>query len=271
MSVVANNVITPPNGQHWLVRFCYSFLGGLLSVALWAIIGHMLFSRPGYEQFSGFLPGPAARALARLFLDSRFWLSAAASLSRVVVGLSVAFALGLPAGVLIGYYRRLSLTTDLSVQFLRMVSPLAWMPVALLIFKSFESAIDFLITMATIWPIILTTAAGVSRVNPQWINMARDQGARDRQVLTKIVVPACVPHILTSLRLALGVAWIVLVPAEFLGVSSGLGYLINDARDTMEYDRLMAVVIAIGILGFFLDGAVRLAMKRLKWYGDART
>lgn len=268
MSLIANHLITLPKGRHWVTRLCYNFLGGLLGVALWALIGHVLFSRPGYDQFCGFLPGPAAKALVRLFLDSGFWSSAAASLSRVLVGLSLAFVLGLPAGILIGYYRRLSLTTELSVQFLRMVSPLAWMPVALLIFKTFESAIDFLITMATIWPIILATAAGVSRVNPQWIGMARDQGARDRHVLIRIVVPACVPHILTSLRLALGVAWIVLVPAEFLGVSSGLGYLINDARDTMEYDRLMAVVIAIGILGFFLDGSVRLAMKRLKWYGS---
>jgi NitT/TauT family transport system permease protein len=146
-----------------------------------------------------------------------------------------------------------------------MISPLAWMPIALLIFASFESAIHFLVTVATVWPIILNTVAGVSRVNSQWINMARDQGAKDHHLMLHIVIPASVPYILTSLRLALGVAWIVLVPAEFLGVSSGLGYLINDARDTMEYDRLMAVVVAIGILGFLLDGAIQLTLRRLKW------
>jgi NitT/TauT family transport system permease protein len=83
--------------------------------------------------------------------------------------------------------------------------------------------------------------------------MALNQGASDTQLIRTIVIPSSLPRMLTSLRLALGVAWIVLVPAEFLGVSSGLGYLINDARDTMEYDKLMAMIIAIGILGFLLD------------------
>ena len=91
--------------------------------------------------------------------------------------------------------------------------------------------------------------------------MARNQGAGDRDLLLRVVVPASVPFIMTSLRLALGVAWIVLVPAEFLGVSSGLGYLINDARDTMAYDRLMAVVLAIGAVGFVLDGVLAMARK----------
>jgi NitT/TauT family transport system permease protein len=205
------------------------------------------------------------KALYLLFLDADFWLSVLASLCRVVVGIFIAFCVGFPSGLLIGFYKKLRFTTDPTIQFLRMISPLAWMPIALLVFESFESAIHFLVTVATVWPIMLNTVAGVSRVNPQWINMARDQGAKDRHLMLRIVVPASVPYILTSLRLALGVAWIVLVPAEFLGVSSGLGYLINDARDTMEYDRLMAVVIAIGILGFLLDGAIKMALRRLKW------
>jgi NitT/TauT family transport system permease protein len=119
--------------------------------------------------------------------------------------------------------------------------------------------------MSTLWPIVLNTAYSVSRVNPQWINMARNQGAKNYQLLLRIIIPSSLPYILTSLRLALGVAWIVLVPAEFLGVSSGLGYIINDARDTMEYDRLMAIIIAIGIVGFILDGALQLIQKSLSW------
>jgi NitT/TauT family transport system permease protein len=120
------------------------------------------------------------------------------------------------------------------------------------LFASFESAVYFLIVMATICPVILNTTIGVSNINPQWIKMAMNQGAGSYQLIRTIVIPASLPHMFTSLRLALGVAWIVLVPAEFLGVSSGLGYLINDARDTMEYDKLMAMIIAIGILGFTL-------------------
>jgi NitT/TauT family transport system permease protein len=253
------------NGKRKISSLCYGIMGTVLLLLLWALIGHLVFRRPGHEQFSGFLPVPAIKAFFVLILDTDFWSSALASLRRVIVGIFIAFFLGLPGGLLIGYYKKLRVTTNPSIQFLRMISPLAWMPIALLVFKTFESAIHFLITVATVWPIILNTVVGVSRVNPQWINMARDQGAKDHQLILHIVIPASVPYILTSLRLALGVAWIVLVPAEFLGISSGLGYLINDARDTMEYDRLMAVVISIGILGFLLDGAIQLVQKRFNW------
>jgi NitT/TauT family transport system permease protein len=254
-----------PETESSFQRAWYGFAGTGVFVLLWAVMGHLLFTRPGYEQFSDFLPIPATKALCALLLESGFWLSILASLRRVVVGISVAFLFGLPCGLFIGYYSKVKLAVDPSIQFLRMVSPLAWMPIALLLFATFESAICFLITIATVWPIVLNTTLGVSCVNPQWINMARDQGARDYHLLTRIIVPASVPHILTSLRLALGVAWIVLVPAEFLGVSSGLGYLINDARDTMEYDRLMAVVISIGMLGFVLDWTIQTVRKRFRW------
>jgi NitT/TauT family transport system permease protein len=146
-----------------------------------------------------------------------------------------------------------------------MISPLSWMPIALLLFASFESAVYFLIVMATVCPIILNTTIGVRNINPQWIKMAINQGAGSFQLIKTIVIPSSVPHMLTSLRLALGVAWIVLVPAEFLGVSSGLGYLINDARDTMEYDKLMAMIIAIGILGFCLDRLFQRLQQTLRW------
>lgn len=253
------------SGKGAVCRVCYGILGTAILILLWALTGYVLFSRPGYEHFSGFLPIPTIKALYSLLLDIDFWGSVCASLRRVVVGILIAFLVGLPSGLLIGYYRKLRLATDAPIQFLRMVSPLAWMPIALLVFRTFESAICFLITMATVWPIILNTTFGVSHVNPQWINMARDQGAKDRHLIFRIILPSSIPYILTSLRLALGVAWIVLVPAEFLGVSSGLGYLINDARDTMEYDRLMAVVVSIGVLGFVLDGIIQLIRKRFKW------
>ena len=119
--------------------------------------------------------------------------------------------------------------------------------------------------MATICPIILNTAIGVMDINPQWIKMALNQGANNVQLIQTIVIPYSIPHMMTSIRLALGIAWIVLVPAEFLGVSSGLGYLINDARDTMEYDKLMAVIIAIGMLGFILDRVFQKLQHRISW------
>ena len=241
----------------------YSLSGVLLFIVLWSVVGYVVFKRPGYEHFSGFLPIPTAKALAELIFAADFWASVAASLRRVLIGITLAFIIGLPFGLLNGFYKIMKQITHTPIQFIRMISPLSWMPIALLVFKSFENAIYFLITMATVWPIILNTMHGVSRVDPHWMSMARNQGANDYQLLLLVIVPASLPYILTSLRLALGVSWIVLVPAEFLGVTSGLGYIINDARDTMEYDRLMAIVIAIGMVGFVLDAAIRSMTKLL--------
>ncbi len=243
----------------------YELLGIVIFVLIWIVSGLFLFSRPGYEHFHGFLPGPTLKALAGAAIEGHFWISVWASLKRVVAGIAIASALGIPSGLIIGFSPVLRSLTYSPIQFLRMVSPLSWMPVAVLIFISFESAIIFLIVMATIWPIILNTTIGVMSINPQWVRMAVNQGATTVQLMRTIAVPASVPYVLTSLRLALGVAWIVLVPAEFLGVSSGLGYLINDARDTMEYDRLMAMIIAIGILGFVLDRILQKIQTVFSW------
>jgi NitT/TauT family transport system permease protein len=186
-------------------------------------------------------------------------------LKRVLIGIGIAAIMGVPIGILVGFYPRFRGLSYAPIQFVRMISPLSWMPIAILLFASFESAIYFLIVMATICPIILNTTIGVLNINPQWIKMALNQGANNFQLIKTIVIPFSLPYMLTSLRLALGVAWIVLVPAEFLGVSSGLGYLINDARDTMEYDKLMAMIIAIGILGFSLDRLIQKFQHTFSW------
>jgi len=235
----------------------YELIGLVLFAGLWALVTQLLFSQPEYAQFKGFLPGPTLAALGNALVDTRFWISVFTSLRRIIAGIALAAFMGLPLGILIGFYPRLRGLSYSAVQFIRMISPLSWMPIALLLFASFESAVYFLIVMATICPIILNTAIGVMDINPQWIKMALNQGAKNFQLIRTIIIPYAVPHMMTSLRLALGVAWIVLVPAEFLGVSSGLGYLINDARDTMEYDKLMAMIIAIGMLGFMLDRTFR--------------
>jgi NitT/TauT family transport system permease protein len=111
----------------------------------------------------------------------------------------------------------------------------------------------------------LATAAGVKRVDPVWLAMARNLGGSKVAVLGAIVVPAVAQDVFTGLRLALGVAWIVLVPAEFLGVTSGLGYAINDARDTLSYDRLAALVLLIGLLGYALDALIGALIDRARW------
>lgn len=241
-----------------LPNILYGILGTTIFILLWKFLGIALFKNPGYEQFKSFLPEPAFKALWHLSFENHFWGSVLASLKRIFTGIFIAFIIGFPTGLFLGSYAKLRITSYLPLQFLRMISPLSWMPIALLIFSTFESAICFLVTIATIWPVIINTTSSVLNVDRQWIIMARDQGARDYHLIFKVIIPAIIPSAVISLRLALGIAWIVLVPAEFLGVSSGLGYLINDARDTMEYDRLMAIIIAIGIIGFLLDGTIHI-------------
>jgi len=243
----------------------FEVIGLVIFILLWMAVSGFLFSRPELKQFSGFLPGPTFKALFAAAGESKFWISVLASLKRVLIGIGLAGLIGIPIGILVGFYPMLRSLSYSPIQFVRMISPLSWMPIALLLFASFESAVYFLIVMATICPIILNTTIGVLNINPQWIKMALNQGASNFQLIKTIVIPASFLYMLTSLRLALGVAWIVLVPAEFLGVSSGLGYLINDARDTMEYDRLMAMIIAIGILGFALDRMIQQLQHVFSW------
>jgi NitT/TauT family transport system permease protein len=248
-------------------RFGWKFelFGLLIFTFFWIAVSSFIFTRPEYSHFKGFLPGPTFKALYAAVQESRFWVSVFASLRRIIFGIFIAGVIGIPTGILIGFYPRLRSLSYSPIQFVRMISPLSWMPIALLLFASFESAVYFLIVMATICPIILNTTIGVLNVNPQWIKMALNQGANNFQLIKTIIIPSSLPYMLTSLRMALCVAWIVLVPAEFLGVSSGLGYLINDARDTMEYDRLMAMIIAIGILGFILDRICQKLQNAFSW------
>lgn len=243
----------------------FELIGLLLFMCLWMAAAGFIFTRPEFVQFNGFLPVPTLKALFAAAQESRFWVSVFVSLKRILIGITIAAVIGIPTGIVVGFYPTLRGLSYSPIQFVRMVSPLSWMPIALLLFASFESAVYFLIVMATICPIILNTTIGVLNINPRWIKMALNQGANNFQLIRTIIIPASFHYMLTSLRLALGVAWIVLVPAEFLGVSSGLGYLINDARDTMEYDKLMAMIIAIGILGFTLDRIFQKLQHAFSW------
>lgn len=249
----------------WLKDTAYGILGLLILVICWQGFGLLLFSSEGMQQFQAFMPGPALKALTGLVTEPQFWDSVLASLRRVVVGLGLAFLFGFTWGVVRGFSKRISDITNLPMQFIRMISPLSWMPIAIFLFPTFEHAVYFLILMAAIWPIMSNTAQGIRSVEPTWLDMARIQGANRKQILWHVLLPSALPFILVGLRLALGIAWIILVPAEFLGINHGLGYLINDARDTLEYDRLMALVIAIGILGFCLDSIFRYFGKRFDW------
>lgn len=241
-------------------------LAGILTLlGLWWLGGVLIAANPDTTSFAGFAPVPALAALTDILLGGGLWDMAGASLSRIGFGLAWAAAVGIPIGVAVGRYAAFRRASHTPFQFLRMISPLAWMPIAVLAFATWDAAIVFLIAAAAIWPIIFATANGLRRIDPQWLKVARNLGGHEIQVLRHVVFPAIAQDMLTGIRLALGVAWIILVPAEYLGVTSGLGYSINDARDTLEYDRLAAIVVLIGAIGFLLDGLCVLAIKRVNW------
>ena len=166
----------------------YEAIGMLCFALLWCAFSIFLFTKDGSEHLNGFLPLPTLRALVDSMTQSYFWLSAWASLRRVFLGILIASVIGVPLGIAIGYYPRFRSFTYSPIQFVRMISPLSWMPVALLVFTSFESAVTFLIVMACVCPIILNTAIGVLNVNPQWIRMAMNQGAGHIQLIKTIIM-----------------------------------------------------------------------------------
>ncbi|EGD25690.1 ABC transporter permease [Prescottella equi] len=204
-----------------------------------------------------FAPQEVLPALGGLIERGVLLPDTAASMWRLLVGLSIAAVIGIPLGLLIG----LNPTVDRAVrpvtQFLRMISPLSWAPIAVALFGIGHRPVFFLIAAAAVWPIVINTAAGVHAIDPGHLLVARSMGATRTERLTAVVLPAIRGHLQTGLRVALGIAWVVLVPAEMLGVQSGLGYQILNARDQLAYDQVMAVILVIGLLGFLLDSAAQ--------------
>lgn len=243
-------------------------LGIGLLLALWWLGGWVIASNPATANFAGFAPGPAFAQLWRLVAGGDLWSTMLPSLGRIGGGMAWAILLGVPLGIAIGRIPAVRNLTHVPFQFLRMISPLSWMPIAVLSFASWDAAIVFLIAAAAVWPVTFATANGIRKIDPAWFKVARNLGARSWQMLAQIILPAAAQDVLTGIRLALGTAWVVLVPAEYLGVTSGLGYAINDARDTLEYDRLAAIVVVIGAVGFLLDWICLTLIKRYSWTGE---
>lgn len=240
-------------------------IGMSLLLFVWWLGGKAVAGDPDMYAFSNFAPAPTLARLWIMITTGEVWQMAGPSLYRVGLGMAIAAVIGVPMGILVGRVQQVREVTNIPFQFLRMISPLSWMPIAVMAFDTWDAAIVFLVTVAAVWPILFATAAGVRRIDPAWIKVARNLGANRIHMLSTVILPAIAIDILTGIRLALGVAWVVLVPAEYLGVTSGLGYAINDARDTLEYDRLSATVVVIGVIGFALDSLCQKVIGRLNW------
>ena len=181
-----------------------------------------------------------------------------ASLFRVATGYLLAVFVGIPAGLLMGWFGRARMAFNPAIQVLRPISPIAWIPVAILWFGVSDAAPIFLIFLASLFPITTASMAAVQNIHLAYIRAARNFGIRGLDLFKKVVFPASLPEILTGLRLALGVAWLVVVAAEMIAVNSGLGYLIIDARNAgKRYDLVVAGMAMIGLIGLGLDWLVR--------------
>lgn len=249
-----------------LTRLGYPAAGITVLIAIWWLGGWAIAQNPDTASFADFAPAPAFSRLVQLLDNGAVMTAVLPSLQRIGLGLLWAVIIGVPVGVAIGLYASVREISHVPFQFLRMISPLAWMPIAVLAFDTWNGAIVFLIAVAAIWPVLFSTAQGVRRIDPLWFKVAKNLGASGMQMLRRIILPAIGQDIFAGIRLAVGVAWIVLVPAEYLGVTSGLGYAINDARDTLEYDTLAAMVVVIGVIGFLLDGICVNLIKRFSWH-----
>lgn len=229
----------------------WGLFGLAVTVAVWWAFTHA--AAGASTMIAAFQPERIPGAAVSLLERGVVLQDGATSLWRLLCGLGLATALGVPLGLLLGAYRRFRWTSAPVVQFLRMVSPLSWAPVAVALFGVGNAPVVFLVAAAAVWPITMNTAAGVRAMDPLHLRVARTLGATPWEQLRTVVLPSVRPFVMTGVRLALGIAWVVIVPAEMLGVSSGLGYEILNARDRLAYDEMLVVILVIGLLGIALD------------------
>ena len=188
-----------------------------------------------------------------------------ASLFRVTWGFSLAVLVGVPFGLLLGWFRPAYQAFNPLIQILRPISPIAWIPLAILWFGVSDAAPVFLIFLASVFPITVSATAAVQNLQPVYVRAARNFELGGLQLFRRVILPATLPQILTGIRIALGIAWLVVVAAEMIAVNSGLGYLIIDARNAgKRYDLVVAGMVVIGLIGLVLD----LLLRRLEKFEE---
>ncbi len=241
----------------WL-RVVPPLLGLGLLVLLWQVIAQSTGSG---------IPSPAFTwdAAVKLFSDPFYsngpndqgigW-NVLSSLQRVGMGFGMAALVGIPAGFLIGRFRFLSRMFNPLISLLRPVSPLAWLPIGLLVFKGANPAAIWTIFICSIWPMVINTAVGVQRVPQDYLNVARVLNLSEWKVITKILLPAVLPYMLTGVRLAVGTAWLVIVAAEMLTGGVGIGFWVWDEWNNLNVAHIIIAIFTIGLVGLVLEFAL---------------
>src|SRR5271163_1233771 len=212
------------------------------------------------------LPGPWAVVLgiADLVRHGLLLKYVVASLFRVTWGFSLAAVLAIPLGLTLGWYRRGEMAIYPLVQIFRPISPLAWIPLAILWFGVGDFAAIFLIFVGCFFPLLLTAMSAVRNVPAVYINVGRNFGMSTGEFVYRVLYPAVVPQLIVGSRITMGIAWLVVVAAEMIAVNSGLGFLIIDARNAgNRYDLVVAGMVVIGAIGLLLDFGMR-SLERVK-------
>lgn len=206
-------------------------------------------------------PGPITVLISmwELIADGTLLKHSVASLYRVTAGFYLAILFGIPLGMVLGRVETFKSIINPLIHFLRPISPLAWIPLAMLWFGIGDKPAVFLIFLSSFFPLVVSTTIAVNSINPVYFQVASNFNFSRFEVISKIVVPATIPAVVTALRLTITIAWLVVVAAEMIAVQSGLGYLILDSRNALRMDYVMVGMIIIGIIGLILD----YIMKRL--------
>lgn len=216
-------------------------------------------------------PGQVVTGTLELVEDGTLWGHISSSLLRVASGFLLAVIVAVPLGLWMGRVNGAYTTLNPVFQILRPISPIAWIPLAILWFGVGNASPVFLIFIASVFPLIVQTAAGVHTIEQRYLNAAENFGVPRYKLFRQVIIPAVLPDLIVGMRISLGVAWLVVVAAEMIALRSGLGYLIMDSRNAgNRYDLVIAAMIIIGIIGLLLDGLMRLAEghKSVRWrYG----
>jgi NitT/TauT family transport system permease protein len=213
-------------------------------------------------------PWQVVTGAMELVEDGTLWEHIRASLFRVGVGFGLAALVGIPLGLWMGWVGGAYRTFNPIFQMLRPISPIAWIPVAILWFGVGEVSPIFLIFISSVFPLIVQTTSGVHTIDRRYLRAAANFGVPRPVLFRQVVIPAVLPEIIVGMRIGIGVAWLVVVAAEMIALRSGLGYLIMDSRNAgNRYDLVIASMIIIGVIGLLLDGATRLLeqLDIVKW------
>lgn len=213
-------------------------------------------------------PWQVVTGTVELINDGTLWEHIYSSLFRVGTGFALAVLIAVPLGLWMGWVKGAYITLNPLFQILRPISPIAWIPIAILWFGVGSASPIFLIFISSVFPMVVQTVAGVHTIERRYLRAAENFGVSRYTLFTQVVIPAVLPQIIVGMRIGIGVAWLVVVAAEMIALRSGLGYLIMDSRNAgNRYDLVIAAMIIIGLIGLMLDGLMRLleGLKQVRW------